>query len=220
MPIQVQNTTSAVYRAEPQVPAGGVLDISNGFLAKDVMVGTTGGGAATVSVQAGVNVEDQTKGGTNIGVRSNVSAGTNKYNFFAPGTAPNVLGGGLTVSGAITGTGLSSSGTISATALIHSAQFVQSGINYQAITGSASIQVAGTDTHLILDPGAATGACTITFAASPVNGQRLFVSSSNVITAAVFVTAAGIIRNGTWAPAAGGQISWIFRSANTCWFRG
>ena len=66
-----------------------------GFRAADAVKGA----GSAITNQVGVYVADQTQGVTNIGVLSGVSAGTDKWNIYASGTAPNLLAGGLIQTG-------------------------------------------------------------------------------------------------------------------------
>lgn len=57
----------------------------------------TKGSGSTISNQVGYRCEDLTVGTANYGYQSNVSAGANKWNFYASGTAPNFFNGGVQI---------------------------------------------------------------------------------------------------------------------------
>jgi hypothetical protein len=59
------------------------------------------GAGSTISNAIGVILADQTAGTVNYGLASYVSAGTNKWNFYISGTAPNYFNGGLNVGAAV-----------------------------------------------------------------------------------------------------------------------
>jgi len=69
----------------------------------DAVQGPFGAGS-TVTTQVGFLADSTLTGGTNnIGFYGNIASGTNRWNFYANGTAPNYFGGDTTFNGAITG---------------------------------------------------------------------------------------------------------------------
>lgn len=65
-------------------------------LAADFFADAIGLGAgSTITTAAGIVIQDQIAGTTNLGLYSLVSAGTAKYNIYATGTASNYMAGGL-----------------------------------------------------------------------------------------------------------------------------
>ena len=103
----------------------GTITSATGFLVNDA----TNSGGGTITTLYGVFINDLTAGATNRGFHGNVSSGTNKWNLYMGGTAPNYLAGTLLV------------GTTTETA---------SGGLIQLATGTtaASGILAGTDTNL------------------------------------------------------------------------
>lgn len=57
----------------------------------------TAGAGSTITNAAGIILADQTAGGTNYGLGSYVSSGSNKWNLYISGTAPNYFNGGINV---------------------------------------------------------------------------------------------------------------------------
>ncbi|MFA7302614.1 MAG: tail fiber domain-containing protein, partial [Candidatus Paceibacterota bacterium] len=78
--------------------------------------------AATITNFTGVKVEDLTQGGTNIGIDSQVSSGSNKWNIYSSGTASNYFAGKVGI------------GTVTPAALLH----VSAGAD-QGLTGNVRI---------------------------------------------------------------------------------
>lgn len=74
--------------------------------------GTQGAGS-TITNKHGVQIVDQTRGTNNFGITSQVSSGTNKWNFYASGTAQNYLAGNLLIgTTSIRGVGAAASGGV------------------------------------------------------------------------------------------------------------
>ncbi len=71
----------------------GTIGIGSAFKAYDGFIADVG----VITTQVGYETDDLTVGVTNIGFRSNVSAGANKWAFYGAGTADSKLFGDLTV---------------------------------------------------------------------------------------------------------------------------
>jgi hypothetical protein len=59
-------------------------------------------GAGAITTQHGIFIQDLTTGTSIRGITSNVSAGANKYNIFASGTAPSYFAGEVQIAGSTT----------------------------------------------------------------------------------------------------------------------
>lgn len=68
-----------------------------GFSAAFYAANPTKGAGSTITNLYGLFIDDQTQGTNNYGVVSQVSTGSNKYNIYASGTAPNYFAGPIRV---------------------------------------------------------------------------------------------------------------------------
>ena len=92
LPIFTSTATTKVasFLALPQTAATTwTTNISAGFYAADLIKGA----GSIIINQNGVYIADQTAGTNNYGITSLVSSGTNKWNFYAIGTADNYSAG-------------------------------------------------------------------------------------------------------------------------------
>ena len=93
-------------------------------------------------------------------------------------------------------------------------------INYQVPLTGFSITLGNTDNNLILKPAGTLASGTITMPASPIDGQLVTISSTQVVTALTVNANAGQTLNGTITTiAVNGYASWVYRSADTTWYR-
>lgn len=83
------------------ITATGTISNVTGFMCGS----STNSGGATITNCQGVFISDQTIGTNNYGVNLNISAGTNKFNVYAVGTASNFFGGTVNITPA-SGVGL------------------------------------------------------------------------------------------------------------------
>ena len=88
------NTNAVGFGSTYQLPATGAFSSSYQFY-----VDTLDTGGATLTNNYGVFVATQTVGTNIYGVFSNIASGTNRYNFYANGTAPNYFEGAVQVNG-------------------------------------------------------------------------------------------------------------------------
>lgn len=96
------DSVTGVYASPQTTAAAFTLTDMRGFW---VGTGTKGSGS-TITNQHGVYINDQTKGTNNYGITSLVSAGTNKWNIYASGTAANYFAGDITTSSNVTFSGV------------------------------------------------------------------------------------------------------------------
>lgn len=93
-------------------------------------------------------------------------------------------------------------------------------VEYQTPLTGFSITPANTTNTLILEPAGALLAGTVTMPASPVNGQPFTLVSTAAITALTTSANAGqTILGALTTIAADGASSWVYRLANTTWYR-
>jgi len=80
------------FYAQPKTEASAFTVLnSNGFFAVDALKGA----GSTITNQAGIRIANQTQGTNNYGLMSLVSAGANKWNIYASGTADNYFAGNI-----------------------------------------------------------------------------------------------------------------------------
>jgi hypothetical protein len=124
--------------------------------------------------------------------------------------------GAMSVSGAFTAGG----------SFTQAAQEIHTGIGYTAITATGqTVTLAATTPYHIAQLSAAYAAMTIAFPSSPVNGQTQLISinATGVAAGASAVTTL-TFSNGTFshphtAATAGQVLQYIYRAANTTWYR-
>ena len=93
-------------------------------------------------------------------------------------------------------------------------------INYQVPLTGFSITLGNTDNNLILKPAGTLASGTVTMPVSPIDGQLVTISSTQVVTALTVSANAGQTLNGTITTiAVNGYASWVYRSADTTWYR-
>ena len=106
---------------------------------------STKGAGSTITNQHGLYIADQTQGTNNYGITSLVSSGTNKWNFYASGTAANYFAGDVGInqtspSGRLHVTG--SAGSTYITTAGNQIVFTRDSANYiSASTGSSSLLI-------------------------------------------------------------------------------
>lgn len=94
--------------------------------------------------------------------------------------------------------------------------------SFQTPTTGFSITIAGTTSTLILDPAGtlATGTITMPATAGIADGQVVVVSTSQTITAlTTSANTAQSIKNAPTTLTAGGAFAYMWRLANTTWYR-
>lgn len=125
-------------------------------------------------------------------------------------------GGSLSVTGAFTAGG----------SFTQAASEIHTGIGYTAITATGqTVTLAATTPYHIAQLSAAYAAMTISFPSSPVNGQTQLVSiNATGVAAGSSAVTTLTLSNGTFSHAhtaatAGQVLSYIYRAANTTWYR-
>lgn len=92
--------------------------------------------------------------------------------------------------------------------------------SYQTPTTGFSIQIASGVTSLILNPAGTLAAGTIVFPATPIDGQILNLSSSQIITALTMSAPAGqTVLGALTTIAANGYAAWQYVASAANWFR-
>lgn len=121
-------------------------------------------------------------------------------------------GGNLSLSGGTSGSGATGIATID------SAQ----GNAYQFDTPAAAgtVTIGSRVSVSVIDPAGTIASLTITLPASPQDKQRIRVGSSQIVTV-LTVNAAGAetVKDPVTSLAAGGTFEYIYRSANTTWYK-
>jgi len=93
-------------------------------------------------------------------------------------------------------------------------------IEYVTPTTGFSNTIANNTTYYVIEPAGTLATGTITMPASPTNGQVLTILSTKAITALTHNPNTGKTLLGALTTiAADGNASWIYRSANTTWYR-
>lgn len=100
------NTSAIGFGSTYQLPATGAFSSSYQFYAGGL---TTGG--ATITNNFGVYITGQTVGTNIYGIFSNIASGTNRYNFYANGTADNYFAGNVGIGTTAPLTALNVNGT-------------------------------------------------------------------------------------------------------------
>ena len=94
------------------------------------------------------------------------------------------------------------------------------GYSYQTPITGFSITLGNTTTHTILDPAGALASGTIVMPASPSDGLIVTVSTTQTITTLTVSPNTGqTVKNAPTTMPAGFVFSYIYRSANTTWYR-
>jgi hypothetical protein len=106
------------------------------------------------------------------------------------------------------------------------AQEIHTGIGFTSITATGqTVTLSATTPYHIAQLSAAYAAMTITFPSTPVNGQTQFISiNATGVTAGSSAVTTLTLSNGTFSHAhtsatAGQVLGYIYRSANTTWYR-
>ena len=125
----------------------------------------------------------------------------------------------LNIGGIITGDMSGLSVTVPAT-FITTKGIADQSYSYQTpLTGTAITFGAGV-TQLVLNPAGTLATLTIIMPASPIDGQKVFFSSTQVITALTVSPNSGqSVADPQSSLTVGGSGGYIYRSANTTWYR-
>lgn len=194
---------------QPTVTVGSYNYISTTATASNGAVGYTVGGLggfrsrqgtlhadSTVTNQYGFWADSTLIGATNnYGFYGNIASGTDRWNFYAAGTAPNYFVGNTTLNSAL----------------------VQTPTRSTVATGS-TITLTTSTNHLLYDQAATIAALTITLpSASLTDGQVISIATRSAITA--LTVNGGTIYGAPTTLASGGFATFIYSSAGAAWFR-
>ncbi len=92
--------------------------------------------------------------------------------------------------------------------------------SYQTPSTGFSITIDLSVSYLILNPSGTLSTGTITMPYAPVNGQKAFISSSQIITTLTVSPNSGqTLKNAITTLAAGGTAGWMYRAGDTTWYR-
>ena len=94
-----------------------------------------------------------------------------------------------------------------------------SGYSKQVPVTGFTISVGLSVSQLLLDPAGTLATGTINFPSAPVDGQKLTISSTTIITALTLAYAGGTIKNPVTTLAAGQAVGWQYVVGNTTWYR-
>ena len=93
-------------------------------------------------------------------------------------------------------------------------------IEYVTPTTGFNNTIANSTTNYIVEPAGTLASGTVKMPASPVNGQKVTIASTAVITALTHSPNTGQTLKGALTTiAANGFGTWIYRSTNTTWYR-
>ncbi len=94
-------------------------------------------------------------------------------------------------------------------------------IQYSTATTGTTLTITDTtdDIQVIHENSVLTVALTIAFPATPTDGQRVFFNSVNGVTGLTLSTPVGSIIGALTTLAAGGTAGYIYRLANTKWYK-
>ena len=93
-------------------------------------------------------------------------------------------------------------------------------IEYVTPTTGFNNTIANSTTNYIMEPAGTLASGTVKMPASPVNGQKVTIASTAVITALTHSPNTGQTLKGALTTiAANGYGTWIYRSTNTTWYR-
>lgn len=91
---------------------------------------------------------------------------------------------------------------------------------YNAPAAAASITIANGAQALVLDPAGTIATLTVTLAPAPKDGESVIISSSQIVTTLTLSPNAGqTISNAATSLTAGGSCRYLYRAANTKWYR-
>ena len=227
-PITLQSGAGGTATATSGTGTGGIagaININGGAGGNGV---TTGGSGAGVGLNGG-NGGNAATGGTGGGAQLIAGPGGN-------GTTTNGAGGTVIVGSGYGGLGAGAAGSNGSILLqvggntiasfdpngnfLHSKAECDQSFNYQTPTTGFSITIGNNISTVILDPAGTLATGTITMPAAPVNGQKVTVSSSQIITALTVNGNTGqTITNAPTSAAAGIGFTYIYRVTNTTWYR-
>lgn len=141
----VQN---ACFRSIPRTAAAAFTNTTTaGLICSDASKGA----GSTITNQIGVDVENQTQGTNNYGIRVQVSSGSNKWGFFESGTANNAYAGNSRFGGTTAPTvAVDVTGEILATTAIRS-NGATNGIGYATGAGGTVTQLTSKATGVTLN---------------------------------------------------------------------
>lgn len=91
---------------------------------------------------------------------------------------------------------------------------------YNAPTTGFSLTVDGSASYVILEPAGTLASGTITMSDIPVNGQKVIISSTQIITSLTVSPGSGqAIMNAPTSLGAGEAVGWIYKGSNSTWYR-
>lgn len=92
---------------------------------------------------------------------------------------------------------------------------------YSAPTTGATVTTGSLERRRIIDPAAAIAALTIVLPPSPSDGwEWRGLTSQTITTVAVNGAGAETVTGGTFTLVANGTVRFVYRAANTTWYRG
>jgi hypothetical protein len=97
---------------------------------------------------------------------------------------------------------------------------LQNSFTRSAPTTGATITMATGERRRVIDPAGTIAALTVVLPASPADGAVAEIMTSQIITALTVNAPGGATTNGgALTPAADSGASWLYRAANTTWYR-
>ena len=95
-------------------------------------------------------------------------------------------------------------------AINYALQVPTTGFNYAVSSGVGL---------LILDPAGTLATGSVTFPATPFDGQNFSISTTQTVTALTLVGGAATVKNAVTTLAAGATVTYVYAASNTSWYR-
>lgn len=93
-------------------------------------------------------------------------------------------------------------------------------IEYVVPTTGQSKTVGDTTKYYVMEPAGTLATLTVVMPTTPADGQEVFITSTQVVSALTHSPGAGQTLNGALTTlAANGNAAWVYRSTNTTWYR-
>ena len=87
-------------------------------------------------------------------------------------------------------------------------------------TAGTTITVSDTTRYYVMTPAGTLATLTVVMPTNPVDGQEVFITSTQIVTALTHNPGAGQTLNGALVTiAANGNAAWVYKLSNTTWYR-
>lgn len=202
------------YSSSPATAAASfTLDNLQHFRSDDVNVGA----GSTITTQAGFFAANLSGAVNNRGFQSGLVSGSNKFNFYASGTADNAYAGNSRFGGTTAPVA-----TVDVTGSIaHSQQEIDKSYTYNAPTTGQTVTLATGTQTAIINPAGTLAALTVTLPAcnTAYDGSLARFSSEQAVTVLTVNATSGSVVGGPTSLALGAGSGYICRGSDTTWYR-